>query len=143
MVVYTGKVYNHTINTRDAFALSGNIAFLSIFYVFVGSLLSFVLDYVFDEYSDNEKEWEKKSLLYKIGDVSLEVLIIGLVSFWLVFTINTSAPIIPVPKHFAEFVDTYTTGMFFMFSIFIFLSSLSAKLKYLFESSLGPNSEDV
>ena len=137
MVVYTGKVYNHTINTRDAFALSGNIAFLSIFYVFVGSLLSFVLYYVFDEYSDNEKEWEKKSLLYKIGDVSLEVLIIGLVSFWLVFTINTSAPIIPVPKHFAEFVDTYTTGMFFMFSIFIFLSSLSAKLKYLFESSLG------
>ena len=137
MVVYTGKVYNHTINTKDALALSGNIAFLSVFYVFIGSLLSFVLYYLFDEYSDENKEWEKRSLFYKISDVSLEVLIIGLVSFWLVFSINTSAPIIPVPQHFAAFVDTYTTGMFFMFSIFIFLSSLSAKLKYLFESSLG------
>ena len=140
MVVYTGKVYNHTINSSDALALSGNIAILSVFYVFVGSLLSFVLYYLFDEYDPNTEEgkrWEKRSLLYKLGDVSLEVLIIALASFWLVFSINTSAPIIPVPQHFAAFVDTYTTGMFFMFSIFIFLSSLSEKLRYLFESTLG------
>ena len=76
MVVYTGKVYNHTINTKDALALSGNIAFLSVFYVFIGSLLSFVLYYLFDEYSDEEKEWEKHSTMYKLGDVVLEVVII-------------------------------------------------------------------
>ena len=70
MVVYTGTVYNHTINTKDALALSGNIAFLSVFYVFIGSLLSFVLYYLFDEYSDENKEWEKRSLFYKISDVA-------------------------------------------------------------------------
>ena len=140
MVVYTGNVYNHKIYMKDALALTGNIAFLSVFYVFVGSLLSFVLYYIFDDYDpkdEQEQKWATRSSLYQFGDVALEVMMIGLVSFWLVFYINTSAPIIPVPKHFAEFVDTYTTGMFFMFSVFIFLGSLSAKLTYLFEKHLG------
>lgn len=140
MVVYTGTVYNHTIYTRDALALSTNIAILSVFYVFFGSLISFVLYYLFDEYdptSQEEKEWETKSTFYQLSDIAVEVIIIGLASFWLVFTINTSAPIIPVPHHLAAFVDTYTTGMFFMFSVFIFLSSLSAKLRYIFEKHVS------
>jgi magnesium-transporting ATPase (P-type) len=140
MVVYTGKVYNHTINTKDALALSGNIVILSVFYCFVGSMLSYVLYYLFDEYDPNDKrglEWEKRTTFYQIADVSTEIAIIALVSFWLVFTINTSAPIIPVPTHFAAFVDTYTTGMFFMYSVFIFLSDLTSKLKYLYETHLA------
>jgi hypothetical protein len=140
MVVYTGKVYNHAIKTKDALALSGNILILSVFYCFVGSMLSFVLYYLFDEYDPNERrglEWEKKSFGYQLLDVSAEISIVALVSFWLVFTINTSAPIIPVPQHFAAYVDTYTTGMFFMYSVFIFLSDLTNKLKYIYETNLA------
>lgn len=137
MVVYTGKVYNHVIKPADAIALSMNIVILSVFYCFVGSLLSYVLYYLFDEYNPEDKlglEWEEKSPWYQLGDVSMEIAIVALASFWLVFTINTSAPIIPVPEHFAAFVDTYTTGMFFMYSVFIFLSDLSNKLQYLFKT---------
>ena len=146
MVVYTGKVYDHTINAKDALALSGNIVSLSVFYCFVGCMLSYVLYYLFYEYNPDEKlgpEWEKRSLFYKLADVSTEIAIIALVSFWLVFTINTSAPIIPVPQHFAAFVDTYTTGMFFMYSVFIFLSDLTHKLKYLYETLLAKRFERV
>ena len=140
MVVYTGKIYNHTITTRDALALSGNIVTLSIFYAFVGSMLSYVLYYLFDDYNPQEKiglDWEKRSIFYQLGDISAEIAIIALVSFWLIFLINTSAPIIPVPLHLAEFVDTYTTGMMFMFTVFIFLSDLTSKLEYMFHTYLA------
>lgn len=137
MVVYTKRLYEHTIQPSDAIKLSLNIAILSVFYCFIGSLLSYVLYYIFDEYNPDEREWENKSIIYQLSDVSLEIVILALVSFWLVFMINTSAPIIPVPQHFAGFVDTYTTGLFFMYAIFIFLSDLTNKLKYLYETYLA------
>ena len=62
---------------KDALALTGNIAFLSVFYVFVGSLLSFALYYIFDDYDpkdEQEQKWAKKSTLYQFGDVALEVM---------------------------------------------------------------------
>jgi hypothetical protein len=146
MVVYTGKIYNHVIKPVDALSLSLNIVILSIFYCFVGSLLSYVLYYLFDEYNPNDKvglEWEERSVYYQLGDVSLEIGIIAFVSFWLVFILNTSAPIIPVPDYLASFVDTYTTGMFFMYSVFIFMSDLTSKLKYLFQTYLQGKFDDI
>lgn len=140
MVVYTDTVYKHSITLRDGLALTTNIVILSIFYCFLGSMLSYILYYIFDEYSPTEKlgmEWEDKPVSYQLADVSLEIAIIGFVSFWTVFFVNTSAPIIPVPRQFASFVDTYTTGMFFMYAVFIFLSDLSNKLKYLYETYLA------
>ena len=146
MVVYTGKIYNHIIKPGDAIALSLNIVILAIFYCFVGCLLSYVLYYFFDEYNPKDKlglEWEERSVYYQLGDVSLGIGIIALVSFWLVFVLNTSAPIIPVPQYMASFVDTYTTGMFFMYSVFIFMTDLTSKLKYLFETYLEGKFDDI
>ena len=137
MVVYTSHVYKNTINWRDSFALSANIVILSIFYCFIGGLVSYALYYLFDEYNPDEKlgiEWEKKGWKYQLTDVCLEIAILGLVSFWLVFTINRSATIIPVPVNLAPFVDTYTTGMFFIYAIFIFMDDLTSKLRFLYES---------
>lgn len=137
MVAYTSRVYKHTIGWKDSISLSANIVLLSIFYCFIGGLVSYALYYLFDEYNPEDKlglEWEKKGVLYQVADVCLEIGIIGLVSFWLVFVINTSAPIIPVPVNFAPFVDTYTTGMFFIYAIFIFMDDLTNKLRYLYES---------
>jgi hypothetical protein len=146
MVVYTGKIYNHIIKPGDAIALSLNIVILAIFYCFVGCLLSYVLYYFFDEYNPKDKlglEWEERSVYYQLGDVSLGIGIIALVSFWLVFVLNTSAPIIPVPQYMASFVDTYTTGMFFMYSVFIFMTDLTSKLKYLFQTYLEANFDAI
>ena len=146
MVVYTKRIYEHTIAPRDAIALSTNIVILSIFYCLIGGLLSYVLYYLFDEYNPAEKiglEWETHTLVYQLSDVCMEIAIVGLVSFWLVFAINTSAPIIPVPRHFAPFVDTYTTGMFFIYAVFIFLSDLTDKLKFLYETYLAKRFDSI
>ena len=35
-----------------------------------------------------------------------------------------------------DFIDSYTSGLFFLFTIFIFLDDLSNKLKYVFHQLL-------
>jgi len=65
----------------------------------------------------------------------VEVSLLALIAFWSVFTINTSAPIFPVRHEMAAFVDTYTSGMFFLYAIFLFMNDLGEKLKYVYEKN--------
>jgi hypothetical protein len=107
-------------------------------YAMAGGFLSFVLYYLFDTYDPPEStEWETKGLAFQFTDIALEISIIGLVAFWLVYFINVSTPIIPIRKGLEDFVDSYTSGLFFMFAIFIFLEDFSNKMKYLFKHFLG------
>jgi hypothetical protein len=149
------NLYSHKIKFNESFALSANIGFLAIFFTFMGGIVSFILYYIFDEYGPDDTpprhlEWEKHSLFRKITDVSLEVVSIGLVSFWLIYFINSSVPIIPVSPSLAPYVDTYTSGMFFMYTIFLFANDLNSKIKHLYNTYIGrhfdklfPNSGSV
>ena len=125
------------LTTTDAVRVTGNIAIFSVLYTLAGALLSYVLYYMFDVYNDENKEWEKKGVPYQIFDVAVEVAMIGIVAFWLVYFMNVSTPIIPVRRGLEDFVDSYTAGLFFMFAIFIFLGDLTNKLKYIFDTFLG------
>ena len=125
------------LSSGDAMRVTGNIAIFSIVYTLAGALLSYVLYYLFDVYNDENKEWEEKGMTYQLFDVAVEVSMIGIVAFWLVYFMNVSAPIIPVRKGLEDFVDSYTAGLFFMFAIFIFLGDLTNKLRYIFDTFLG------
>jgi len=143
MVGYSKKLYTHSnLSLTDAMTLSSNIALLSIFYTFLGAFVSFVFYYIFDEYGPDDnpprnKEWQNTPSWFQILDVCVEVVIIALISFWITFTINTSAPIFPVRSDLSSYVDTYTTGMFFMYTVFLFTSDLSNKLIFLYNNLLG------
>ena len=130
-------VHSIHLSLNDAVRVTGNIAVFSIVYTVAGALLSYVLYYLFDVYDEKNKEWEEKGLTYQIFDVGVEVSIIAVVAFWLVYFMNISTPIVPVRKGLEDFVDSYTAGLFFMFAIFIFLGDLTNKLKYLFNTLLG------
>jgi hypothetical protein len=106
----------------------------------MGALVSYVFYYIFDEY---DEKWKKSSGWYKIYDVAVEISLMALIAFWAVFTINTSAPIFPVRHAMAEYVDTYTSGMFFMYAIFLFMGSLGDKLKDLYETYLSSHFDRV
>jgi hypothetical protein len=122
----------------DSLRVTGNIAFFSILYAMAGGFLSFVLYYLFDTYDPpNTTEWETKGLAFQLTDIALEIAIIGLVAFWLVYFINVSTQIIPIRKGLEDFVDSYTSGLFFMFAIFMFLQDFSNKMKYVFNHFLG------
>ena len=137
---YAYHIHEIKLSTDDALRVSGNIAIFASLYTLAGGLMSFFLYYMFDMYDpDKQKglEWEKKGLAFQLFDVAVEIAIVGVGAFWLVYCINTSAPIIPIRHGLEDFVDSYTSGMFFMFAVFMFMTDLSHKLKYLFQLGLG------
>ncbi len=113
---------------------SVNVVILAIFYTLLGALVSYVFYWLFD---DHDAEWESKSTAFKVYDVLAEVSIIGLIAFWITFRIKDSPPMFRVRKGIDEFTDSYVSGIFFIFAIFIFLEDLSSKIKYLYDELIG------
>jgi hypothetical protein len=139
---YATTVYPKTnLLWSDVGAITANIGMLAIFYAFLGSLMSFVFYYLFDEYEPDDKqglEWEKKSILYQVLDLCIEIVLISASSFWVVFTINERFPIFPIRTQFASYIDTYSTGLFFMYLVFVFVDSFGNKLNHIFKKHLSP-----
>lgn len=113
---------------------SVNVVILAVFYTLLGAFVSYVFYWLFD---DHDAEWEAKSTAFKIYDVLAEVSIVGLIAFWITFRIRDSPPIFRVGKSIDEFTDSYISGIFFVFAIFIFLEDLTSKIKYLYDQLIG------
>ena len=106
-----------------------NIAILAVFYTLVGILISVILYHLFD---DCDKEWKSETLVYQVGDIGLELGIIGTVAFWTTEITREWAPIFPVAKSLDLKIDTYVSGLFFAYAMFLFLEQLSDKIKFLY-----------
>lgn len=115
--------------------LSLNVGILAIFYTMLGGVLSYGMHHLFDEFDEN---WKSKSLSFQLFDVCVELIVIGLVAFWTIFYIRDAPPIFPVSKVLDEFVDTYVSGIFFSFSLFLFFSDLESKIKHLYKKTVDP-----
>jgi hypothetical protein len=109
-----------------------NIAILSLFYTAFGAFLSYLLKLVFYKY---DEQWETYSLYFKVTEVSTQIIIIGVIAYWSMFLIEKAPPIFPVSKAFDKSVDTYISGMFFIYAIFLFFDHLSNKIKHIYTHS--------
>jgi hypothetical protein len=49
------------------------------------------------------------------------------------FFVEKAPPIFPVPKKFDESVDTYISGVFFVYAIFLFFDHLWNKIKHIYD----------
>lgn len=115
-------------------AVSFNVSFLAIFYTVFGAVFSYGLYFFVDVHDD---VWESKPLAYKLYDTGLELVIIALLAFWPMYYINKAPPVIPVSKEMDELVDTYISGIFFVYAMFIFLDDLASKIKSLYQTIIG------
>ena len=106
-----------------------NTGILSIFYTAIGGLISYILYYFVDKH---DEEWEKKSTLYQVSDVSIQLALIGTIAFWLTYIIKEAPPIFPVSKELDALVDTYISGVFFAYAMFLFIDFLDSKLKFIY-----------
>lgn len=109
--------------------VSLNIGLLAAFYTTIGGLLSYVIYYLFEDHGEN---WEKRSLLYKLADVIIELTIVGIVAFWITFTVKEYPPLVPMSREMDALVDTYISAVFFGYSMFIFLDDLTKKIKHMY-----------
>ena len=108
-----------------------NIAILVIFYTAFGGVLSFSLKNIFYDFDEN---WKNFSLPFKISEIGLELIFIGIVAYWSMFLIEKAPPIFPVSKTFDKSVDTYISGIFFVYAIFLFFNHLSSKIQSVYYS---------
>jgi len=107
-----------------------NICILAVFYTLIGLLISVLLYHLFDDCDDT---WKSENVGYQLGDIFSELGIIGSVAFWTTYIIRDYAPIFPVSKSMDILIDTYVSGLFFAFAMFLFLEQLSLKIKYLYD----------
>jgi hypothetical protein len=119
------------MDVGEVFGGTLNITILAVFYTLIGILISVVLYHLFD---DCDADWKKENLGYQLGDIGLELGIIGSVAFWTTEITRDWAPIFPVTKVLDLKIDTYTSGIFFAYAMFLFLEELSQKIKFLYET---------
>jgi len=122
------------------FTVSFNVVLLALFYTLLGGTISFLFYYLFDEHTE---EWEKQTLFYKVLDVVIEIAFISLLAFWMIWFIRDAPPILPVSKEVDRFTDTYISGIFFTYSVFIFLDDLGKKLKHLYIQTFGTQFDKI
>lgn len=122
------------MNRKETLFVTGNTALLAIFYTMLGALVSYTLYYLVDEFDEN---WKKRSTLFKVADVSFEIAVLSIIAFWSSHMIELAPPVLPVRKELDLLVDGYISGIFYIFAVFIFMDSLTDKMKYLFEELLG------
>lgn len=126
--------------SNHIFGITINTGILVIFYTIFGGLLSYMLYYIFDEH---DKEWEKQTRFYQISTVALELIIIAIIGIWTAIIINDAPPVFHVSKKWDSFVDNYIAGVFFAFSMFLFLDNLSSKLRFIYHDILGKEEQHL
>lgn len=121
------------MKTSEILGVTLNVSILAVFYTALGGIISYLLYYFVDEHDEN---WEKKSTWYQVYDVSFQLAIIGILTFWITYNMREAAPIFPVRKELDLLVDTYASGLFFAYAMFLFIDYLDSKIKFLYHKML-------
>ena len=116
------------------FNLTINLIFMSIFYVFLGGLLSWSMWRVFPDFDEN---WEKQSNFYQLADVCAEVSVIIIVCFWVTYYVNSLIPVLPVTSPLETYLESFGGQTMFIYAVFLFLNTLDDKLKHVFHDFFG------
>jgi len=111
-----------------------NAAILAIAYTLLGVVVSFLLYYLFDEF---DKEWKDRPLWYQLLDVSLEISLLSIIAFWSAHVIEVAPPFFYVRKQLDSLVDSYISGIFYVFAVWVFMDGLTEKLKFMFTELFG------
>jgi hypothetical protein len=116
------------------FNLTINLIFMSIFYVFLGGLLSWSMWRVFPDFDEN---WEKQTNVYQLADVCAEVSVIIIVCFWVTYYVNSLIPVLPVTSALEGYLESFGGQTMFIYAVFVFLNTLDDKLKHVFHDFFG------
>jgi len=116
------------MSKNESLAITGNAAVLAVLHTLLGVFISYVFYYIFDEFDDS---WKNRSSLYQLTDVTTEVMIIAVIGYWTSEFTEYLSPVFPMSKIKEIAVDSWVSGIFFIIALFLFLDSLTEKLKHL------------
>ena len=126
---------NHIPPIRGyAFNLTVNLICVAIFYVYLGGLVSYLLSKIFHKF---DAEWEMWSNAAQLLDVSVEVSVIVIISFWLTYFVHIYIPVLPVSAGLEGYIESFGGQMVFIYAVFLFMNTLDDKLKHVFKDFFG------
>jgi hypothetical protein len=112
-------------------SLTLNLAVIALLYAAAGLVVSRVLRVLFLDYSD---EWEKNPRWFQVMDVSMEMVLLVIASFWITYMIRYVIPIFPLNPALETYVEQYSGIIMFYYAVFLFFGDLDDKLIYLVKS---------
>jgi hypothetical protein len=117
-----------------------NASILAVFYTTLGGVISYLLGIFLNEPIE---EWKRQPVWYQLGTVSLQLSVIGTLAFWITYIIRQASPIFPISKELDYLVDTYISGLFFAYAMFLFINYLDVKIQYLYHELLDKHVEKM
>ena len=117
------------MNHKEIFGITLNAGILAIFYTVLGGVLSAVSSFIFKPY---DPEWESQTLSAQLIDIALEVASLGIIGFWVSYVIHDAPPVFSVSIKHDHAVDNYISGVFFAYSLFLFVGELDDKIRFVY-----------
>lgn len=112
-------------------SLTLNLAVIAILYAAAGLVVSRVLRFLFIDHSD---EWEKNPRWFQLLDVSTEMVLLVVASFWVTYMIRYAIPVFPLNPALETYVEQYSGIIMFYYAVFLFFGDLDDKIIYLVKS---------
>jgi len=122
------SVKGHVVN------LTLNLAFVAIFYIFLGAAVSYVLKNLAPTFN---AEWEALPNAVQALDVAVEISVLVLIAFWLTYVVHRWIPIFPVSSALEHYIESFGGQMVFIYAVFLFMETLDDKLKHVFQDIFG------
>ena len=111
-----------------------NLTIIAFVYILAAGATAGVIRAVFATFS---KEWKGLGLLHQVGDVSLELSFLVVISFWVTYAIHFWVPILPVNPGLEHFIELYGGRMVFIYAVFLFVRDLDDKLLFVYDRITG------
>ena len=111
-------------------SLMANLAFMTVFYLFLGAGVSYLFATVVPKY---DEEWKKQPRWYRLADVTVELTVIVILAFWISYLTRIIIPIVPLNPRLETYVESFGVQLAFLYAIFIFLETLDDKMIHAFQ----------
>ena len=122
------SVDNHVVN------LTLNLSIIAIVYVVLAAMTATLIRLIFNRFNET---WAKEELIYQLGDISLELSFLVVVSFWITYLVHFVVPVLPVDARLEHFIELYGGRMVFVYAVFLFVSDLKEKLLFVYDRITG------
>lgn len=112
----------------------GNIIFISLIYLVLGTLVSYIVSVLSPNFTE---EWKKQHPVFQFLDISAEVSLLSILAFLSSYFVDNIVPYLPVHESFEDYIESFGGRMIFIYMIFIFVKDLDEKLIYMYTNVLG------
>jgi len=114
----------------QSIALMLNLAAMTVFYLFLGAGVSYAFARIVPKYDES---WKSQPTWYRITDVTLELVVIVILAFWISYVTRFLIPIVPLSSRLETYVESFGVQLAFLYAIFIFLETLDDKMIHAFQ----------